>query len=149
MAAIFLDTSALVRRYDRTEVGSAMVHAACARSRGNDLIVARHVTVEVASAFGRHEREVRKDAGTVARLWLTFQAHVRDQYQVIEITEAVFVRAEQLVFAHALRASDAIHVSCALVGIGVVSAARMHFWTADRRQADAASAEGLDVVMVR
>lgn len=148
MAAVFLDTSALVRRYDRTEIGSETVRAVCARSNGHDLIVARPVTVEIASAFGRKEREGRHDAGTRARLWRTFQAHIRDQYQVIELTETIFERAEQLVFAHPLRALDAIHISCALVGVGAVSAAEIQFWTADRCQADAAAAEGLTVRLV-
>jgi uncharacterized protein len=148
VAAIFLDPSALVRRYDRSEAGSALVRAACSQSRGNVLIIARHATVEVASALARKRRDGIHDPRAVAKLWRTFQAHVRDQYRVIEVTDMVYSQAERLVFAHALRAFDAVHVGCALV-IAVESPhTPVQFWTADRRQAGAASAEGLDVRLV-
>lgn len=50
MTAIFLDASALVRRYDRSEPGAGPVRAACAPARQNDLLAARVVSGEVASA---------------------------------------------------------------------------------------------------
>lgn len=148
MASIFLDASALVRRYDWAEAGSATVQAICAESSGYDLIVARLVTVEVASAFGRKRREGTYDARTVAGYWRVFQAHVRDQYRVIEASESVYDRAEHLVFTHALRAADAVHIASALETVDAVPESVIQFWTADRRQADAATSEGLDVRLV-
>jgi hypothetical protein len=41
MAAIFLDTSALVRRYDRSEPGAGRVRAICAPAQGHTLLLAR------------------------------------------------------------------------------------------------------------
>lgn len=149
MASIFLDASALVRRYDRAEAGSAEVQAICAESSGYDLIIARLVTVEVASAFGRKRREGTYDAKTVAGYWRVFQAHVRDQYRVVEASESVHDRAERLVFAHAPRAADAVHIASALEIAEAVPGSSVQFWTADHRQADAATTEGLDVRLVR
>ena len=149
MPSIFLDASALVRRYDRAEPGSATIQAICAESNGHDLIVSRLVTVEVASAFGRKGREGTYNAKTVAGYWRVFQAHVRDQYRVIEASESIYDRAEQLVFTHPLRAADAVHIASALEIAVAVPEALIQFWTADRRQAEAASAEGLDVRLVR
>ena len=148
MASIFLDASALVRRYDRSEPGSAMVRAVCSRPRGNTLIIARHATVEVASAFGRKTRAGAHNPRVVAKVWTTFQAHVRDQYRVIELTDIVYSRAERLVFVHVLRGFDALHVGCALMIAAESPDTPVQFWTADRRQAEAASAEGLDVRLV-
>lgn len=67
---------------------------------------------------------------------------------MIEVTEALLDRAEQRVFAYALRAAGAIHVRRALVGVGVIPGSPVQFWTADRRQADTAFAEGLDVRLI-
>jgi Lipase maturation factor len=56
MAAIFLDTSALLRRYDRSEPGASRVRAICAPARGHTLLLARVASVEVASALTRKSR---------------------------------------------------------------------------------------------
>ncbi len=149
MAAIYFDTSAIMRRYDSLETGAAMVRAICLPSHGHDLLVGRHVTVEVASAIGRKTREGRFDARARTRVWRMFNGHVRRQYRVFDLNDAVYARAEQLVLAHALRAFDAIHIACALVVANESPDSPLQFWTADRRQADVATAEGLEVLLVR
>jgi len=148
MAAIFFDASALVRRYDRTEPGASFVHAACAPSRGHTLMVARIVTVEVTSAFGRKAREGHVNPGQRDRLWRAFNGHLQYQYRVIDVTDEIYSVAERLVFAHPLRASDAVHLGCALASAREVPESTLQFWTAERRQADAAAAEGLTVQLV-
>jgi predicted nucleic acid-binding protein len=145
MSTIFLDTSALVRRYDRSEPGAASVRAICAPSRGHDLLIARFATVDVASALGRKARDGALTARQVARTWRTFQGHLHGQYQVVDLSDAVYARAERLLVAHALRAADAVHVGCALVAAGTLPPLVIEFWTADRRRAQVAAAEGLSV----
>ena len=148
MAAIFLDTSALVRRYDRSEPGSSRVRAVCARPRGHTLLLARLATVEVASALARKVRDGTITPAEQARLWRLFLAHRRDQYQTVALTEDAYARAEQVLFRHPLRAFDALHLGCALVVAASLAPIGLEFWTADRRQAQAAAAEGLAVELV-
>ena len=83
MAVIFLDTSALVRRYDRMEPGSSRVRAICAPAQENTLLLARIASVEVASAFARKVRDRTIRAADRTRLWRLFRAHWRDQYRVV------------------------------------------------------------------
>ncbi len=148
MAVIFLDTSALVRRYDRSEPGSARVRSVCSPARGNTLLLARIASVEVASALARKVRDGTIDAADQRRLWWLFRAHWRDQYQVVAVTEEAHARAEALLFQYPLRAFDAIHVGCALVVAARLPQLGLEFWTADRQQARAAAAEGLAVQVV-
>ena len=148
MAAVFLDSSALVRRYDRSEPGSANVRRLCARSSGDDLLVARIASVEVASAFGRKVREGALASGQVARLWRLFRGHWQAQYQLVNVSDETLARAERLVLTRPLRAYDAIHLGCALLVASHLPRTGIEFWTVDRRQAQAASAEGLAVRLV-
>jgi predicted nucleic acid-binding protein len=148
MAVIFLDTSALVRRYDRAEAGASRVRAACAPSQGNTLLVARLASVETASAFARKVRQGAFSAADQRRLWRLFRAHWRDQYQVVALTDHVHSRAEQLLFRYPLRAYDALHLGCALTVVAQLSSSAPEFWTGDRQQAQAAGREGLAVQLV-
>jgi predicted nucleic acid-binding protein len=148
MASNFLDASALVHRYDHAEAGASRVRAICAPSRGHVLMVARLATVEVASAFGRKAREGAYGLRRRDRAWRVFNGHLRYQYRVIDVTDEVYAVAERLVCAHPLRAADAVHIGCAVISARELPDHALQFWTADRRQAGAASAEGLDVRLV-
>ena len=148
MAAIFLDTSALVRRYDRSEPGSSRVRSICSPGRGNTLRLARIASVEVASALARKLREGAINSAEQSRLWRLFRTHWRDQYQVAAMTDAAYAQAERLLFHHELRAFDAIHIGCALVVAARLPQIGLEFWTADRQQARAATADGLTVQVV-
>lgn len=148
MASVFLDTSAVVRRYARSEPGAAQVRAICDPSNGNTIFVVRITSVEVASAFGRRARESELTGTDLIRMWRTFRGHWRRQYQVVPLRQDVCKRAEQLLFIHALRAYDAIQVGCALTITDLYPALQLEFWTADRRQAQVAAAEGLRVQLV-
>lgn len=148
MAAIFLDTSALMRRYDRSEPGAARVRAICAPARGHTLLLARIASVEVASALARKSRDRAIRAADGTRLWRLFRIHWRDQYQVVAMTEDAYTHAERLLFRSALHALDAIHVGCALVVAARLPHIGVEFWTADKQQARAARTEGLTVELV-
>jgi predicted nucleic acid-binding protein len=148
MATAFLDTSAVVRRYARSEPGAAEVRAFCAPPGGNTILVARVTSVEVASAFSRKSREGQVSEAEFTRLWRVFRGHWRRQYQVVPLDNAVYRRAERLLFAYPLRAYDAVQVGCALSVVDQFPAMPIEFWTADRRQAQVATAEGLSVQLV-
>ena len=81
-------------------------------------------------------------------MWRTFLGHLRHQYQVIDASDAIYDRAERLLFKHQLRASDAVHIGSALITAGTIPSADLRFWTADRRQAQVAADEGLTVRLV-
>ncbi len=148
MAAIFLDTSALMRRYDRSEPGASRVRTVCAPALGHMLLLARVASVEVASAFARKTRDGTIKPTERTRLWRLFRAHWRDQYQVVAMTEDTYAHAERLLFRSPLRALDAIHIGCALVVAARLPQIGVEFWTADKQQAHAARIEGLTVELV-
>jgi uncharacterized protein len=119
---IFWDTSALAKRYVAEEPGSTLVRAACDPSA--------ELTVD------------DRDAG-----WQLFVAHMRRQYQLLTLTEAMWRSAESLLFRHSLKAADAIHLASALL-VHANGVPDLQFWTADRQQAQAAQAEGLAVQLI-
>ncbi len=148
-AVLFVDTSAAVRRYDRTEPGAARVRSLCRRPAGNRLVLARLTPVEMASALNRKVRERVITQAQRDRIWRLFAKHRRDQYHEMALDEQVYRRAEQLLVTHPLRAYDALQVAAALVAARLLGdLAPFRFCTADRMQAQAARAEGLDVELI-
>ena len=148
MTALFVDSSVLVRRYDMTEAGSARVEALCAPESQNTIFIARHGSIEIASALGRKRREGLLDAGELQRRWQLFQVHWRYHYGVVELNRETYDRAERLVLAHPLRAFDALHVAAALVTVARLSLIDAVFCTADTRQSLVAREEGFDVEFI-
>jgi predicted nucleic acid-binding protein len=148
VTSIFLDTSALLRRYDPTEPGAARVQAICARSSGHTLLLARLASIEMASALNRKVREGLLEPAEREHLWRVFGTHARDEYRFVAFTEPIVSQAERLVFRYPLRAYDAVHLASALSAVRNATETDFEFWTADRRQAAAARAEGLAVELV-
>jgi hypothetical protein len=60
------------------------------------------------------------------------------------LSDGVVTDAERLLFRHALRASDAVHIGSALI-LARTLPRSVPLLTADARMADAPTAEGLDV----
>jgi predicted nucleic acid-binding protein len=148
MAVVFLDTSALVRRYDPTEPGAAQVRALCLPGQGHTLMVSRFASIEVASAFSRKVREGGLRPDERVEIWHLFAAHWRDHYQVVALLDEVYVQAENLVTQHPLRAIDALQLASALLIVRRLPRQGLQFWTADRQQAAAARGEGLSTQLV-
>ena len=146
MAAIFLDSSALLRRYEATEPDSHRVRAICEPAAKHTLFVSQITSVEMASALQRRGRERSLPLSEVRRIWRIYVGDRRAQYRVVLFTDAIVTRAEELVFAYPLAASDALQLACALAASERLGArARLHFWTGDAQQARAARREGLAV----
>ncbi len=150
MAVVFVDTSALIRRYDPAEPGAARVRALLRRGSGHTPVIAVITPIEVGSAFGRKRREGLLTDDELRRLWRLFREHWRTQYQVVGLDERVRERAIRLLFAHPLRAYDVVQLASALQVqtwlAGLVPS--VSFATADRRLAIAAEAEGLVVELI-
>lgn len=138
----------MVRRYDLSEPGAARVEALCVATNEHTVFIARHGSVEVASALGRKSREGKLHADELRRLWQLFQVHWRYHYGVVELNQEIYERAELLVLTHSLRAFDAVHVATALPTVSKLGIADAVFCTADRRQSIAARREGLNVELI-
>lgn len=150
MAAIFFDSSALVRRYDATEPGAHVVRSLCRRNPSQILVIARLTGPEIASAFGRKVREGSVTRDQQQRSWRQFRYHTRYQYRVTHPDEATYRHAEALLFRHHLRAADAVQIATALMTERVLAPVErdFRFCTADDRQRRAATAEGLAVEFI-
>jgi len=135
---LFLDTSALLKRYVR-EAGSETVDEVLARAEA--VAVSVLAWPESVSALARLRREAALDEGAVKRLKA---AIVRDlgAMDVCELTPWVLQRAVACLERHALRTLDALHLGCAMAWRAEL------FVSADRRQLAAAAAEGLAVQAV-
>ena len=140
---VFLDTSALVRRYYPAEAGANRVRVLCAPAHGHTIMVSRIAVVELAAALSRRVREGTLPTRARGRHWNVFGIHLRDQYRVVQTTERVYDTAQRLVFTYPLRTLDALHLASALA---VRERLRdLVFWTADEQQAAAARREGVVV----
>lgn len=131
------------------EPGSQLVEALCDRQAGNLVVGSRLVRLEVLSAFQRKQYEGRFTPERARRAWRTFRADEEADYRFVAIDGPTLSRAESLLLMHhPLRAADAIHIATALTLLTVQPSLDLLFVTADRRQADAAEAEGLAVQFV-
>ena len=148
MALSFLDSSALFRRYLRSEVGGSRLRQLGQEWSRHTLFITRLALVECASARSRRLREGTISVTERNRLWQLMNAHAREQYKVIELDDRAYAMAEHLLFAYRLRTLDALQLAGALVITARIPRSRLEFWTADRQQAHAAAAEGLAVELL-
>jgi predicted nucleic acid-binding protein len=107
---LFLDTSALVKRYV-VEQGSSETIELVRRAElvGTSLVSRAEMAAALAKAvrLGLHRETGRKAHGTFLSHWPFF---VR-----IPVTEALVSRADSLAWNHALRGYDAIQLASALI----------------------------------
>lgn len=135
---ILMDTSALFKRYN-LESGRDQVLAV--GERANELIVAGHCRTEIASALNRQQHEGMLSAEDYARIMLIVNEEFRD-FEVFAIDGRVEGFSISAMEVSRLRAMDALH-------IGTAKAAHVDlFVTADRRQAAAAQAVGLETELI-
>jgi len=147
---LFLDTSALVRRYDPSEPGATTVRRLCRPPSGNVLVLLPVTSVEVASALSRKRRTGLVDEAQRNRMWRAFVNHRRRQYHILTLDDRMYRLGERLIRRHPLRAYDAIQLAGALLARRSLSQTgeEFRFCTADRNQAAAARAEGLTVELI-
>ena len=102
----------------------------------------------MASTLARRVREGSISETFRARRWAQFRLDWRHQYEVVELSDSVYAWAEQFAARYPLRTLDALQVASALAFRARAPRVRLEFWTADRQQAAAADAEGLDVELL-
>jgi uncharacterized protein len=117
MAAYFLDTSGLVKRYV-AEIGTAWVTSIMAPAAGNLLHVSRLTGVEVVSALARRARARSLSAAHAAAAKARFQADFTTRFHIVGITVALVKQAMALAEAHGLRGYDAVQLAAALQAQG-------------------------------
>jgi predicted nucleic acid-binding protein len=139
----YFDTSALVKRYvdepGRREVQQVL--------RRHECVTSAILQVELRSALRRRVAERALDSPRVSEI-LKRVAADRAYWTVIEVGAEVLSGAEALVSAHPLRTLDAIHVASAQMFAARLSITDLIFVSADKRQAEAASAIGLETRLI-
>jgi predicted nucleic acid-binding protein len=143
VAAYFVDSSALVKRYVQ-EVGTAWVRGLTHRRTGIQLLPARITVVGVTPTVARR-RGGRTITSTQASAILShFRENVAGRYTMLKITPSVLADATTPASRHELRADDAVQLAAALE-LNRLSQGGIVLVSADGDLNAAAVAEGLPV----
>jgi predicted nucleic acid-binding protein len=140
VAAYFLDTSTVVKRYVQ-ETGTAWVQALTAPAAGHALFLVRITLAELVAAVTRRERGGDLSAQAAATALGDFQYDFERQYFIVEVSAALVDRAAALARTHALRGYDAVQIAAALEVHS--QAPSVTLLSADAGLNAAAAAEGL------
>jgi uncharacterized protein len=147
MAAYFLDTSALVKRY-AAETGTAWVTGLIAPAAGNLILVARITGVETVSAIARKRKGNLLPSADAATALTTARQEFGGLFLVVEVTAALLAAAADLAEKHALRGYDAVQLAAALEASAErqrLNLSPIILVTADKELLSAGTAEGLTV----
>lgn len=132
---VFLDTSALAKRYV-AEPGTDIVARQC--QAAEEIILSSLCVPELISGLNRLKRSGELSTIRYRMLKRRLAADV-EEATVMDLAPAIISRAISCLERAPLRASDAIHLACALESMCDL------FLTADRRQASAATRFNLKV----
>ena len=147
MAIYYMDSSSVVKRY-ANEVGSAWTIAITNPSARHEIYVARITGVEVVSALTRRSRGGAIEPVDAASAIAQLKSDLQNEYQVLEVTEALVDRAMSLAETHGLRGYDAVQLSAACELHALLSLSELlplTFVAADQALIAAAASEGLAV----
>lgn len=145
MSLVYLDTSALVKRYV-AETGSEWVREMLAYSATPTAFTSHLSVVEAACAFARQRREGLLSPEDHAEVLMALDHDVAYSYNILDVTSEVIDTARTLADEHPLRAYDAVHLATGwLTNRELVQAAQppLTFICADDRLLDVAVAVGL------
>ncbi len=142
MAAYFLDTSTVVKRYVQ-ETGTAWVQALAAPMVRHSLFVVRITLAETVAAITRRERGGSITPHDAATAVADFQLDFARQYRVVEVSPGLVAQAATLARRHGLRGYDAVQLA-AVLEIHATDPS-MTLLSADAELNTAALAEGLSV----
>ncbi len=142
MAAFFLDTSTVLKRYVQ-ETGTAWVQALAAPTVRHSLFVVRITLAETVAAITRRERGGSITPQDAATAVADFQLDFARQYRVVEVSAGLVAQAATLARRHALRGYDAVQLVAALEIHATDSS--LTLLSADAELNTAATAEGLAV----
>jgi predicted nucleic acid-binding protein len=117
VAAYYLDSSALVKRYAR-ETGTAWIIGLFRRAAGHRLYVGRIAGVEVAAALTRKRRGGHLTTSEAARALNRLRRDLGGRLRIVEITPALLTDAIGLAEKHGLRGYDAVQLAAMLAANG-------------------------------
>lgn len=136
----YVDTSVFVKLFDEREAGAPALSRRMEETLG---AASALLLPEAMSAVARKSREGRFDRKESESL----RRRVRDtctRLLRVALTSDVMSEAERLLFAHTLRAGDAVHLASAIL-LRRTRDGDLPLLTADRSMVKAARAEGLVV----
>ncbi len=145
MAAYYLDTSAIVKRYVN-ELGTLWVLSLTEYAARNVLYTVRVAGPELVAALARKVRTGDVSRPAAERAGDSFRQDWRVQYQIVDVTDGLATRAMNLAEKHGLRGYDAVHLAAALEVHDERQASQLPgitFVSADVAQLQAATREGL------
>jgi hypothetical protein len=117
MAAYFLDSSALVKRY-AAETGTAWVTGLINPAAGNLVYVARITGVETVAAIARKRKGHLLSPADADAALRTLGAELSGLFLVIEVSAALLQAAMGYAEKHALRGYDAVQLAALLEANG-------------------------------
>ena len=147
MAALFFDSSALVKNY-RQEIGSTWVRELIAPAAANELYVARICAAEVVAAIVRQQRAGNLPLNDATAAITTFQSDYARRFRLVALGVSVLQDAVRTIQVHGLRGYDGVQLASALQIHKARAAAllpALTFISADVELNAAATAEGLAV----
>jgi len=109
---IYLDTSALVKRYVE-ERGSEIIHTFFEKEEGK--FTAKIAYVEALAAFSRRRREGGISGNDYVSLCHLFESEWETYMDIVELTDEVLKATRRLIDSYPLRGLDAIHLASALL----------------------------------
>ena len=112
MAIYYMDSSGIVKRYV-DEIGSAWVIDITNPEKSNEIYTVRMTCVEIISAATRRTRDGTIAYADATMAIATFKDDVRNEYQIVEVTERLVNRAMNLAETHGLRGYDAVQLAAA------------------------------------
>jgi len=113
VAAYFLDSSALVKRY-AAETGTAWVTSLIEPAAGNLIYVVRITGVETIAAIARKRKGNLLSQADATTALTTLQKELAGLFLIVEVTTALLTGAMGLAEKHALRGYDAVQLAAAL-----------------------------------
>ncbi len=113
MAAYFLDTSTVLKRYV-LETGTAWVQALAAPAARHSLFIVRITLAETVAAITRRERGGTLTPQDAATALADFHLDFARQYRIVEVSAGLVAQAATLARKHALRGYDAVQLAAVL-----------------------------------
>ena len=141
----YADSSALVKRH-APEIGSFWIQQEFSATSGNTIITSKLSIAEVLSGLNRRKREASISATDYTTFSKDFAAVSRFQYELMDLTDAVFLEAQRLLETYPLRAGDALQLASALLANAELQFAKLPaliFLASDVRLLSAAQSENL------
>lgn len=113
MAAYFLDTSALVKRY-AAEAGTGWIRWLTDPKQRHAIYISDAAGPEMIAALVRRAKGNTLSPADLRQVLAVFRRHWRGQYRRMQLHDLIIEQAMLLAERHALRGYDAVHLAAAL-----------------------------------